>query len=169
MQDNAFIGRQAILDKQQKIVAYELLFRHHGAATTADITDDLHAGTRVITNTLSNMGTEWLLGDKQAFINIATPMLESEFLELLPAKRVVLEILESVTITPELLVRGCSVFAKNPAGTLADRRAIGFGLGTRERCGDGCAQSKQAHWHTREIGAHAIWCAQIAADVVLEH
>ena len=105
MQDQAYIGRQAILDKQQKIVAYELLFRHHGTATSAEVTNDMHAGTRVIVNTLSNMGTDWLLGDKQAFINIATPMLGSDFLELLPTKRVVLEILESVTLTPELLTR----------------------------------------------------------------
>ena len=105
MQDHAFIGRQAILDKQQKIVAYELLFRHHSSATSAEITSDMHAGTRVIVNAFSNMGSEWLLGDKLAFINIATPMLSSEFLELLPAQRVVLEILESVIPTPELLTR----------------------------------------------------------------
>ncbi|TCV90792.1 EAL and HDOD domain-containing protein [Sulfurirhabdus autotrophica] len=105
MQDQAFIGRQAILDKQQKIVAYELLFRHSGTATTAEITDDVHAGTRVIANAFGNMGSQWVLGDKFAFINIATPMLESEFLELLPARQVVLEILETVLPTPELIQR----------------------------------------------------------------
>ena len=112
MQDHAFIGRQAILDKQQKIVAYELLFRHHSGATSAEITSDMHAGTRVIVNAFSNMGSEWLLGDKLAFINIATPMLSSEFLELLPAQRVVLEILESVVPSPELLARCRELRAK---------------------------------------------------------
>lgn len=105
MQDQAFIARQPIVDTKQDIVAYELLFRHDGAATTAEVTDDLLAGTRVLVNTLSNMGTQWLLGDKLAFINIAVPMLESEYLELLPPKQVVLEILETVESTPELIER----------------------------------------------------------------
>lgn len=105
MQDQAFIARQPIVDTKQDIVAYELLFRHDAAATTAEVTDDLMAGTRVLVNTLSNMGTQWLLGDKQAFINIAVPMLESEYLELLPPKQVVLEILETVEPTPELIER----------------------------------------------------------------
>jgi EAL and modified HD-GYP domain-containing signal transduction protein len=105
MSEHVFIGRQAIVDKQQKIIGYELLFRHHAQATSAEISDDLSAGTSVLMNTLNNMGTEWLLGDKIAFINIATPMLESDFLDLLPAKRVVLEILETVEVTPELIER----------------------------------------------------------------
>lgn len=105
MQEQAFIARQPIVDTNQKIVAYELLFRADATATRAEVSDDLLAGTRVLINTLSNMGTQWLLGDKLAFINIAAPMLESEFLELLPQKQVVLEIIESVTPTPELIER----------------------------------------------------------------
>lgn len=105
MQDQAFIARQPIVDTKQNIVGYELLFRHDAQATTAQVTDDLLAGTRVLVNTLSNMGTQWLLGDKLAFINIAAPMLESEYLELLPPKQVVLEILETVDPNPELIER----------------------------------------------------------------
>lgn len=105
MQEHVFIGRQPILDKQQKIIGYELLFRHNAEATTAQFTDDLLAGTNVMVNTLNNMGANWLLGDKLAFINVSASMLESDFLELLPANRVVLEILETVQPTPELIQR----------------------------------------------------------------
>lgn len=105
MQNQAFIGRQPIVDLQQKIIAYELLFRHSAEASDAQISDDLSAGTNVLVNTFSNMDANWLLGDKLAFINIAAPMLESDFLELLPAKRVVLELIETVEATPELLAR----------------------------------------------------------------
>ncbi len=105
MQDQAFIARQPIVDIKQNIVAYELLFRLDANATTAEVTDDIAAGTRVLVNTLSNMGTQWLLGDKLAFINIAIPMLESEYLELLPPQRVVLELLETIVPTPELIER----------------------------------------------------------------
>lgn len=105
MQNQAFIGRQPIVDLQQKIIGYELLFRHSADASVAEISSDLEAGSKVLVNTFSNMDANWLLGDKLAFINIAAPMLESDFLELLPANRVVLELLETVEATPELIAR----------------------------------------------------------------
>lgn len=103
--EEVFIGRQPILDVQQRIIGYELLFRDHAAATTANIGDDLLAGAQVLVNTLNNMGAEWLFGEKIAFLNVSASVLHSEFLELLPARRIVLEILEDVVPTPELLER----------------------------------------------------------------
>ena len=105
MADHAFIGRQPVLNRQQQIIGYELLFRLDQFAETAEFSSDLQAGTNVLVNTLSNMGTEWLVGNKLAFINVAYAMLESNFLELLHPQRVVLEIVESVQATPELLER----------------------------------------------------------------
>lgn len=105
MQTHAFIGRQPILDKQQKIVGYELLFRHAPDASTAQVKGDMDAGTNILINAYSNMDAKWLLGDKLAFINIAAPMLESDFIELLPPQRVVLELLETIEVTPELIAR----------------------------------------------------------------
>ncbi len=105
MQDQAFIGRQPILDEKQQIVGYELLFRHNAAATDAVIEDDLKACARVLVNTLSDMGAQWLLGDKLAFINVNEEMLHSDLLELLPPKRTVLEILETVPATDDVVQR----------------------------------------------------------------
>lgn len=105
MQDNAFIGRQPILNRQQQIIGYELLFRLDQEALTAEFSSDMQAGTNVLVNTLSNMGTDWLVGNKLAFINVASSMLESNFLELLHPQRVILEVVESVDATPELLNR----------------------------------------------------------------
>ena len=51
------------------------------------------------------MGTEWLMGDKLAFLNVTETMLTSEFMELLPAKRIVLEIQGDIHPTPALLER----------------------------------------------------------------
>lgn len=103
--DEVFIGRQPIVDAQQKIIGYELLFRSNAQDNSAQIDDDFNAGAQVLINTLSNMGTEWLMGDKVAFINVTEAMLTSEFMELLPAKRIVLEIKGEVAPTPELLER----------------------------------------------------------------
>lgn len=100
-----FIGRQPIMDAQQRIIGYELLFRDHAQATSANIADDLVAGAQMLVNTLNNMGAEWLFGEKIAFLNVTASVLHSEYLELLPAKRIVLEILEDVEPTPELVER----------------------------------------------------------------
>ncbi len=105
MHDHVFIGRQPILDIQQKIIGYELLFRRHAESTDAAFSDDMLATLKVLSNTLSNMGAEWLLGDKLAFINTSSSMLMSDFIELLPVDRAVLEILETARPTPDLLDR----------------------------------------------------------------
>ncbi|MGD9788590.1 MAG: EAL and HDOD domain-containing protein [Sulfuricellaceae bacterium] len=116
MTDQAYIGRQPILDRQQKIIGYELLFRHSAEASSAQVISDLHAGTSVLANTLSNIGTNWLVADKLAFINLSNPMLETDFIELLPPEKIVLELLETTQPTPELLAR------------CRELRARGFGI-----------------------------------------
>jgi EAL and modified HD-GYP domain-containing signal transduction protein len=93
MQDQAFIARQPILDASQQIVAYELLFRHSAEASKAVIEDDVRSCARVLVNTLNEMGAQWLLGDKLAFINVNAGVLQGDFLDLLPPKRTVLELL----------------------------------------------------------------------------
>lgn len=103
--DQVFIGRQPILDAQQKIIGYELLFRSNSTDNAARIEDDFSAGAQVLINTLSNMGTEWLMGDKLAFLNVTEAMLTSEFMELLPAKRIVLEIKGEIAPSPALIER----------------------------------------------------------------
>lgn len=105
MEEQVFIGRQPILDRQQRIIGYELLFRHDAQAATAEFSDDLSAGTRVLVNALAHMGVNRLLGDRLAFINVSSSLLHSGFLELLPAESVVLEIPESVEAAPEVLQR----------------------------------------------------------------
>jgi EAL and modified HD-GYP domain-containing signal transduction protein len=103
--DQVFIGRQPILDAQQKIIGYELLFRSNATDNAARIDDDFSAGAQVLINTLSNMGTEWLMGDKLAFLNVTETMLASEFMELLPAQRIVLETKGEIAPSPALIER----------------------------------------------------------------
>jgi EAL and modified HD-GYP domain-containing signal transduction protein len=98
-----FIGRQPILNSDQAIFAYELLFRDSAEATDAHVLDNDHASSRLIINTFNSLGIKRIFGRKQAFINVSAWLLQSEILELLPADRVVLEILEDVRPTPELV------------------------------------------------------------------
>lgn len=104
MQDHAFIGRQPILDKQQKIIGYELLF-HRAADTRGAVSADLPATPKLLAHVFGDMGAEWPLGDKLVFIDVSASMLMSDFLETLPAGCVVPEIRESAQPTSELLAR----------------------------------------------------------------
>jgi EAL and modified HD-GYP domain-containing signal transduction protein len=105
MEDQAFIGRQPIMDEKQQIIGYELFFRHSAEAETAVFEDEFKAYSSVLMNTIGGVGMQWLLGDKLAFINVNEAMLKSEFLELMPPKRTVLEILRTVTPSAEIVER----------------------------------------------------------------
>ena len=99
-----FLGRQPILDRDQRIVAYELLFRS-GNTAGATITDDMQATASVIHHAFSEMGVQTVLGTQLGFININAEMLLSDMVELLPRTQVVLELLETITVTERVVER----------------------------------------------------------------
>jgi len=99
-----FLARQPILDREQRIVAYELLFRT-GNTAGVTITDDLHATASVIHHAFSEMGAHAVLGALQGYINVSADMLQSEWVELLPRAQVVLELLESIELTDAVVAR----------------------------------------------------------------
>jgi EAL and modified HD-GYP domain-containing signal transduction protein len=103
-QRNIFLGRQPILDRQKRIFGYELLFR---AADTlhADIDDISFAQTSVISNVLSNFGITAVLGKHKGFINVTVDFLMNDILEILPVDKVVIELLETITVTESVLER----------------------------------------------------------------
>ncbi|MBV8648383.1 EAL domain-containing protein [Paludibacterium sp.] len=102
---NAFIGRQPVLNRNQQLIGYELLFRPTAQADAAGPTAVLAADTQVLVNTLNHMGTSWLVGNKLAFINVGEEMLTSDFLELLPPRRIILEIAPDIALSAELQSR----------------------------------------------------------------
>lgn len=102
--DQLFLGRQPILDREQRLVAYELLFRN-GTRNSAEVTDGLQATATVIANAFSELGVEAALGNCRGFINVDEAFLFSDMLELLPRHAVVLEILETVPPTAAVVER----------------------------------------------------------------
>ncbi len=99
-----YLGRQPILDEHQKIVAYELLFRS-GDGNAANFADGEMATATVIANAFTELGVAGALGSYRGFINVDEKFLFSDMLELLPRENVVLEILETVPHTPEVIER----------------------------------------------------------------
>ncbi len=102
--DNFFLARQPILNRGQRLVGYELLFRDAHANNAANITDHAEATATVIANA-SELGLEHVVGDQMAFVNVDGVGLMSDFIRFLPNDKVILELLETVKATPDVLAR----------------------------------------------------------------
>lgn len=120
-----YVARQPILDREHRIAGYELLFR---PADGGPIGDAMRASAFVAAKSFSDPAFADLLGPHPAFINVDAQFLESELVELLPARRTVLELLETIEFTPalvercrELKARGFRLAADDYAG---ERSAI---------------------------------------------
>ena len=98
-----FLARQPILNRDQNLVAYELLFRS-AAVGPAGVTDDVAATASVIEHA-SELGLENVIGDSLGLINIDATVLLSDFVQFLPREKVILEILETVVVTDEVVLR----------------------------------------------------------------
>jgi len=100
---DVFLARQPILNKFSKLYGYELLFRDseknsfHGQ-------DGDKATIEVIKNSFINIGIDKVTGGKKAFINFTKNILESDIFSVLPPQSVIVEILEDVEPTEEILV-----------------------------------------------------------------
>ncbi len=99
------IGRQPILDRDERIVAHELLLRSPGE-DSARFLDPVAATSTVILGALSGFGLQQVLGGHQGFVNVDENLPFDDALELLPRESVVLELVESIRPT-EAVVRRC--------------------------------------------------------------
>jgi len=120
MSHDTFIARQPIVDSQHRMVGYELFFRHSGDADSAQFNDSFEAGLKVIANTLLDMGTEWLLKDHIAFINMDRATLMSDFTELLPGAKIVVDLHNSIQGDEEVFARIADLKSKGFRFSLDD-------------------------------------------------
>ena len=104
-----FLARQPILDRAQNLIAYELLFRRT-ATGAADVTDDLAATATVIEHSAA-LGLENVIGSALGFVNVDAAVLMSDIVRFLPADKVVLEILETVSASVPLNARVAELVA----------------------------------------------------------
>jgi c-di-GMP-related signal transduction protein len=108
---NIFVGRQPILDRKSALYAYEFLFRA-GHVERAEFHSDVAATAQVITAVFNELGLEQALGNAFGFINISEEMLLSEAIELLPADKIVIELLETIPPTPDVIRRARELVRK---------------------------------------------------------
>lgn len=104
MEHQICISRQPVLDRERKIIGYELYYRSGTQAAADQVQDDLGASAQALASTLNNLDTDWLPPGKLVFLNASIGMLlDPDFLALLPDGRVVLAIYGQAPVTPELL------------------------------------------------------------------
>ena len=95
-----YLARQPILDAQGNVHAYELLFRN---GPTNSFQGDLETATSTTVDNAVLFGLQYLTAGRTAFINCTEKALMEGLATVLPAAGTVLELLETVEPTPELI------------------------------------------------------------------
>jgi EAL and modified HD-GYP domain-containing signal transduction protein len=98
-----YLGRQPILDRNQALYGYELLFRN-APQDVADIDTDLSATAAVIANA-AQLGIDKVIGGGLGFLNVDASVLASDIFVFLPREKIVLEVAETLRPSPEALER----------------------------------------------------------------
>jgi EAL and modified HD-GYP domain-containing signal transduction protein len=107
---DVYVARQPIFDHRKKLLAYELLFRDGTANFVPSIDGDVATST-VLSNTFFSIGMDTLLGGKLSFINFTQNLLTRKIPLLLPQKTTVVEILEDIKPTADL-IEACREMAR---------------------------------------------------------
>jgi len=99
-----FIARQPILALNRRVYGYELLYRS-SYRNVFDGTEGSRATTEVIANGLMTIGLSKLVGNGYAFINFDRNLLLGDVPLMLPARTVIVEILETVQMDDAVVSR----------------------------------------------------------------
>jgi c-di-GMP phosphodiesterase len=110
-----FLARQPILDRDQSVEGYELLYPD-GDVDPRLADDQALATARVALNALSEIGLEHLVGQARAWINVTPEFLSLDLVQSLPPERVVLQL------------QGAPFVDQSILELIADLRTAGYGL-----------------------------------------
>lgn len=99
---NVFLGRQPIFDRQGSIYGYELLYRNSDENTFPNVNPE-KATLHVFMHTFLSFGIHKVVGNHKVFINFSEDLLKEELFLSFPPKTIVIEVLETVMITPNVL------------------------------------------------------------------
>ncbi|ATP41749.1 EAL domain-containing protein [Solibacillus sp. R5-41] len=99
-----FIGRQPIFNAQEQVVAYELLYRN-SEKNSFPMVDPDTATVDVLVNSFLSIGIDEVTKGKPSFVNFTKNLLMDTTLDYINPSRVVIEVLEDVPITEELVQR----------------------------------------------------------------
>ncbi len=100
---NIFMARQPVLDRNKEIYGYELLFRS-GTDNFFDLSiDQDYASSRTISDSFLNFNIKDVTGGSRGFLNFTETVLLKDIATLIPKESVVVELLENVKPTEEVI------------------------------------------------------------------
>jgi EAL and modified HD-GYP domain-containing signal transduction protein len=99
-----FIARQPIFDTRQNVYGYELLYRQ-GAQTNVfnSAVDADEASSKVMVDSFLDIGIHKITDGKKAFVNFTKNLIINESATLFPKDTLVVEVLETIRPTPEIV------------------------------------------------------------------
>lgn len=98
-----FVGRQPIFDRTGNIFGYELLYRNSEDNVFPQGMNAEKATIDLLVNTFLTIGIDRLVGRTKSFINFSQLSLKSDIVEQLDPRFVIIELLEDVKITEEVI------------------------------------------------------------------
>ena len=100
---NTYIARQPIMNVRKQIYAYELLFRSGASDMSFSEADADQATSHVVMESFFSQGISSITGGKPAFVNFTSRLLLENTATLFPKEHLIVEILEDVEPTPEII------------------------------------------------------------------
>lgn len=99
---HAYVARQAIFDRRLNVVGYELLYRD-SEENRARFDDVTQASAATMLNAFVELGLDNLVGNVPAYVNMSADFLLGQYPIPLPPDRTIIEVLEDIPVTPELI------------------------------------------------------------------
>lgn len=102
MSGHIYVARQPIFDRNERVFAYELLYRSSLENYFSHLDGD-EASSVVINDSMFGFGLESLTGGKIAFINLTRTVLLNEWITVIPKEKVAVEVLETIEPDEEVI------------------------------------------------------------------
>lgn len=99
---DTFIARQPIMDKNNKVFGFELLFRDSNI-NIYNSTDGDEATLDVIRNIFFNIDMHKITGNKTVFLNFTANLLKSDIIDLIPSETTAIEMLEDIELDKDII------------------------------------------------------------------
>lgn len=99
---DVFVARQPIFNLKKEIYAYELLFRTGMSNAFPDIDGEV-ATTSLLSSSFFTIGIDKISGGKLAFVNFTEELLLKKYPEMFPSNKIMIEILEDIEPTDEVV------------------------------------------------------------------
>ncbi len=101
--EHVYLGRESIVYNEDRLFAYEILYRDNKHASIA--LDDRFVSASVISNILNKFGTYSLLGNHKAFVKINYKFLMSDLIFSVPREFFVFSILPTINMDEKVVER----------------------------------------------------------------